>query len=162
MIFNPLPIGAFRVTQSFGENPIYYKKYGLKFHNGTDFAPITPGKKGVVIYAPHEGYIQTFDQGNIGYGRFVQIVSFPYQKNRARKSELAHMEKFLVVNGQFISAGEPLGIMGTTGDSTGIHTHWTYKIVDAEGKTLNKDNGVNGAIDIAKYVQLWELGKHLK
>ena len=34
-----------------------------------------------------------------------------------------HLAKFLVNNGAKIKTGEPIGVMGSTGNSTGAHTH---------------------------------------
>lgn len=156
MLFNPLPDGSYRITQRFGERPEYYKKYGLAGHNGLDYGPPVPGQKGVVVYAPHDGYVKVLNDGDIGYGLHVEILSLPYNnKGRRRKSTLAHLDRVLVAGRQFISQGDAVGIMGTTGDSTGIHLHWTYKVADRTGKTLDKGNGYAGALPIGKFTRKW-------
>jgi murein DD-endopeptidase MepM/ murein hydrolase activator NlpD len=156
MLFNPLPEGAYRITQGFGENAAYYKRYGHDGHNGYDFAPVTPGVKGVVVYAPHDGYARVVNEGGVGYGLYAEVLSLPYNaQGRRRKSVLAHLERAFVTSGQFVSQGDAVGAMGTTGDSTGIHLHWTYKVCDRSGKTLDKDNGFAGAVRIGKYTRKW-------
>lgn len=157
MIYNPFPEGQYRITQWFGQNVQYYKKmYGMNGHNGYDFGPPTPGQKGVIVCAPHEGYVSVRDEGNIGYGRHVEILGLPYdQAGQRKKSTLAHFESFLVEDGQFVGSGDPIGIMGNTGDSTGIHCHWTPKRADRDGNSMNKDNGFFGALRIGPYVLKW-------
>lgn len=165
MIFSPLAGTKgthYRITQKFGENPAYYAKYGHKGHNGIDFAPPKPGQKGVIVYAPHTGYVKLGNNGGVGYGKYVQITSLPYRKDGVgQQSVLAHLETQFIPDGQIVYAGDPIGIMGNTGDSSNVHCHWTFKKVDALGNVLDTDNGYNGAIDIARYAQQWDLNKTL-
>lgn len=158
MINLPLPEGTYRLTQGFGGNKSYYKKYDLAGHNGYDLAPPKAGQKGVIVYAPHDGFATIHDEGKNGYGLYVEILSLPYtHQGKRRKSVLAHLERVLVTNGQTVSQGDAIGIMGTTGDSTGIHLHWTYKVTDRAGNTLDKNNGFLGAVPIGKYSRKWIL-----
>lgn len=39
-----------------------------------------------------------------------------------------HLSKTLVKKGQFVSAGEPIGLAGSTGRSTGPHLHLTVRM----------------------------------
>ena len=156
MIYLPLPEGTYRYTQPFGVNRAKYAKYGYKGHNGVDIAPLLAGRQGVTVNAPHEGYVKLGNEGKIGYGKYVEILSLPYNLDKTRrKSYLAHLDGFLVKDGQYVGSGDPIGVMGTTGDSTGIHVHWTYKIADPDGNTLNKGNGYGGAIPIGPYTLRW-------
>lgn len=160
MLYSPLPEGTYRITQSFGSRPSYYRKYGLKGHNGVDLAPLVPGSQGILVFAPHEGYVTIGNEGKTGYGQFVEILSLPYTTEGTRKkSTLAHLAEFLVNDGQFVGSGDVIGIMGTTGDSSGIHVHWTYKRADSDGNSLDKDNGYKGAISIAPFTLCWSLRK---
>ncbi len=155
MILNPMKGGAYRVTQRFGKDPATYAQFGMDGHNGIDFAPLLPGMRGVMVHAPHEGFVTLGNEGDKGYGKFVSIVSLPYTRDGVcRRSDLAHFASFLVNDGQYVAAGDPLGIMGSTGFSTGIHTHWTYKRMK-DGKTLDYNNGFKGALDIAQFVVYW-------
>jgi murein DD-endopeptidase MepM/ murein hydrolase activator NlpD len=161
MICCPLPgkpFESFRVTQKFGENPEYYKKYGHRGHNGYDLAPFIPGKVGVELFAPHDGYVKITDQKDVGYGLYVRITSDPMGPDRSRRcSDLAHLASVspALKQGMFVNMGDLIGIMGTSGDSTGIHTHWTFKKLDAGEKTINSANGFNGAIDVWQHVRFW-------
>lgn len=154
MIFSPLEGAQFRKTQGFGDRPSVYKPY--KGHLGIDLAGVKPGMKNVKVFSPHEGWsIRGYDEG--GFGNYIKIVSDPVGPERARRvSYLAHLNEFLSPMGTtFISAREPVGIMGMTGWADGIHVHWEYFITDIVGKILNAKNGYNGRIDIAPYASLW-------
>ena len=170
MLFSPLPGKQdvdFRIVQKYGSRPEYYIKYGHRGHTGTDYAPKNPGQKGVLVYAPHEGYIRVTNSGRIGYGLHIEITSLPYEHCVSRKSTLAHLEKVFVTNNQFVAAGDPIAVMGGgkgmpgAGDSTGIHLHHDYRKVNAFGETLNADNGFDGCIDVLRYVKPWEFGATL-
>lgn len=142
----------YKISQGFGENPQYYNKYGHNGHNGYDLAPLFKARK-YIVRAPHDGYVRTKNDGNKGYGMYVEIIGMPHKKDGiGMKSDLAHLQQFLVSDGQYIAQGDPIGILGNTGDSTGPHTHWTYKLIDSLGNTINKANGKNGAIDVGQYV----------
>lgn len=149
------------MSQDFGVNGAYYKKYGHDGHNGWDFAPLFKDKE-YILYAPHDGIVRCYNEGNVGYGQYVEVTGY------GRKSYLAHLKKFLVSDGTKIAQGDPVGIMGGAktdpghGDSTGKHVHWTYKVCDEKGVTLNRNNGKGGAIDVAKFIQMWESGRRLK
>jgi len=84
------------ITQDFGERPWFYKKYGHNGHNGEDYrAP-----SGTRLFAPHDGYIKTGDQGDIGYGVYVKIRD----PQGLRESTVAHMESTAVMDGEFVYA----------------------------------------------------------
>jgi len=39
-----------------------------------------------------------------------------------------HLSEMYVVEGQEVSAGDTIGLVGTTGRSTGAHLHWELQI----------------------------------
>ncbi|GEK90347.1 Murein DD-endopeptidase MepM and murein hydrolase activator NlpD, contain LysM domain [Alkalibacterium putridalgicola] len=93
------------------------------FHNGLDIAgggPIRATRAGTVAAASYSGtygYRVIIDHGD-GY-----------------RTLYAHMQPGLNVSvGQRVSQGQQLGIMGTTGRSTGVHLHF---IVYKNGRTVN-------------------------
>lgn len=143
MIFSPLP-GTPLITQGFGQNPENYAAYGMNGHNGIDFGI----PEGTTIYAPHDGVVTVKDHGTKDYGLHVVIT------DTKRQSVLAHLSSCSLTDGQTISQGDPIGKSGKSGDATGPHLHWTFKILK-NGVAQNKDNGYQGAMDVTEFTRLW-------
>lgn len=150
-IFSPLS-GKPVITQPFGVNYAYYKKYGHKGHNGLDLkCPV-----GTPVYAEHEGYIRYRDEGNVGYGKHAIVTSMEYKPGLRRETTYGHLSKIMSYPpGSFVSAGDLIGLSGNTGDSTGPHLHVTYKKLDRDGNVIDMNNGFNGAIDVSQFTQNW-------
>lgn len=62
-----------------------------------------------------------------GYGNSIEIRS-----NEGFTVLYGHLSSFTVSLGQRVKAGEPIGFMGTTGVSTGIHLHWEFRNLKME------------------------------
>ena len=86
-------------------------------NNAVDIAnacgtPIYASSDGIVITVKTSGY-------NSGYGLYVKI-----QHNNGISTLYAHLSQILVNDGQYVSKGQMIGKMGTTGKSTGCHLHF--------------------------------------
>ena len=92
-------------------DPIYRT---LRFHAGMDFSAPT----GTDIYATGDGEV-IFAGWKQGYGNCV-IVDHGYDF----KTLYGHMDKYLVRVGQVVARGETIGLVGSTGKSTGPHLHY--------------------------------------
>lgn len=116
-----LPMDMLQITSSFGyrTDPFTGER---KFHNGIDFRArnnfIYPVLPGVVIKAGYRG----------GYGYCIEV------QHGDLGTLYAHLSYILVREGQVVPAGEPIGISGTTGRSTGEHLHFS---VTQNGKFIN-------------------------
>ncbi len=82
--------------------------------------------KGIDIARPSARTIKAADNGTVvsagysgGYGNKVVI-----NHNNGLKTVYAHLESISVSVGQVVSQGQKLGIMGSTGNSTGVHLHF--------------------------------------
>lgn len=101
-----------RLTSYFGR-----RNLGMgtaRFHAGIDIAapsgtPIMAARSGTVVYA---GW------SNRGYGNLVKI-----RHSGNDESWYAHQSKVLVSVGQSIKQGDVIGLIGSTGLSTGPHLH---------------------------------------
>jgi len=94
------------------------------FHTGTDMACPT----GTPIYATMSGTIATAGVNRV-YGNYVII-----DHGNGYQTLYAHMSKTLATKGQWVSQGTKIGLVGSTGYSTGPHLHFTvYK----NGKMIN-------------------------
>ncbi|MGB3618048.1 MAG: peptidoglycan DD-metalloendopeptidase family protein [Catalinimonas sp.] len=102
-----------RVGSGFGKriDPVYKT---IKMHGGVDFAAPT----GTKIYATGDGVVKKA-RYNGGYGKCVELDhGFGY------KSLYGHMSKIMVKPGQRVKRGDVIGLVGSTGKSTGPHLHY--------------------------------------
>lgn len=129
--------GTFPITQIFGVNPSSYAQFGMKGHNGIDYATPT----GTPIVAPHGGKIIEAAFDATGYGMYVKI------ENDVEGSVLGHLQSFNVNPGDTILEGQQIGISDNTGNSTGPHLHWGYYRMPRD-----RTNGYAGFIDQAPYL----------
>jgi murein DD-endopeptidase MepM/ murein hydrolase activator NlpD len=95
------------------------------FHTGVDIAapldsPVVAAADGVVVIAGSS----TDSNGHlVGYGNYVVIA------HSGRMVTLyGHLDKLLVQAGQTVHAGDPVGLEGSTGYSTGPHLHFEVRI----------------------------------
>ena len=119
-----IPIRAsFRWSSPYGYriDPI---KNVRAFHTGTDLACPT----GTPIYAAMSGTVSYTGVSSV-FGNYVIV-----NHNNGYQTLYAHMSKILVKKGQSVNQDTKLGLVGSTGYSTGPHLHFTVykngKIVD--------------------------------
>lgn len=97
-----------------------------RLHNGVDLAAVT----GTPIFASKSGVVTTacIGWGN-GYGNHVVI-----NHGDGFSTLYAHQSALNVYEGQIVSQGDVIGYVGSTGNSTGPHLHFT---VFKNGETIN-------------------------
>lgn len=112
----PLAV-AYRLTSPFGWRADPFT--GVRsFHTGIDMAC----PEGTSIYASMGGKILTAGWSNI-FGNYV-IINHP----NGYQTLYGHMSKVFAKKGQIVNQGMCIGLVGTTGYSTGPHLHFTvYK-----------------------------------
>lgn len=111
--FSLLPdLGSFFMLPTSGFN--WGKIHG---RNGVDIA----NSCGTPIYAAADGQVElAVDSGfNGGFGKFVKIIH-----SNGAESIYAHASKIEVKEGQNVTKGQVIAMMGTTGRSTGCHLHF--------------------------------------
>jgi murein DD-endopeptidase MepM/ murein hydrolase activator NlpD len=84
------------------------------FHKGVDFA----GAKGEPVVAVAAGIV-TWAGERTGFGKLIEI-----NHGDGYVTRYGHNEKTLVSVGQTVKRGESIGLMGSTGRSTGPHVHF--------------------------------------
>lgn len=113
-----IPIQAkFRWTSPYGKriDPIANV---ASFHTGTDMACPT----GTPIVAAMSGTVKSTGVSRV-YGNYVII-----DHGNGYQTLYAHMSKIIASKGQWVSQGTRIGLVGSTGYSTGPHLHFTvYK-----------------------------------
>ncbi|NDJ74981.1 MAG: peptidoglycan DD-metalloendopeptidase family protein [Chloroflexi bacterium] len=98
----------------------------LQKHEGLDLAAIDAEGRPVAVLAAQRGIVDRVAFDERGYGHYVRIV---HQWHDGRwVTWYAHLsEPPTVREGQFVLAGQKLGVAGTTGYSSGIHLHLTLQ-----------------------------------
>jgi murein DD-endopeptidase MepM/ murein hydrolase activator NlpD len=88
------------------------------FHTGIDLASTS----GTPIYAAAAGVVGTNMAGS-GYGNNVEI-----QVSDHRMDIYGHMTEIIALPGQLVQPGQVIGLVGSTGFSTGPHLHCEVRI----------------------------------
>jgi len=116
---NAMPASFQYISSGFGvrTDPI---EGGAAFHPGLDFK----GPKGAPIYAAATGQV-SFTGQRQGYGNCVEI-----SHGHGLVTRYAHMSRIIAHFGQQVTAGTPIGAIGSTGRSTGPHLHFEVRIND--------------------------------
>ena len=117
------PTESSRVTSSFGYRKDPFTRR-TAFHAGIDIA----GRSGDPVYAAADGVVTEagYDRG-LGY--YVTI-----RHEGGLKTNYFHLRKYLVKKGQRVEQGEQIGLLGSTGRSTGPHLH--FEVVE-NGKNVD-------------------------
>lgn len=88
-------------------------------HKGIDIAGVSDRS----ILVADNGKVTSAGWDSSGYGNKVEI-----DHNNGYRTVYAHLESIDVSVGQTVEQGQKIGVMGTTGRSTGIHLHFeVYK-----------------------------------
>jgi len=122
------PIPHATISQGFGPTPYVFEAAYAgfpHFHTGIDLAmplgtPVFAAADGVVVLAR-----PMTDTGGmlVGYGNYVII-----QHDTGLKTLYGHLLTIGVKEGDVVHRGQLIGLVGSTGNSTGPHTHFEVRI----------------------------------
>ncbi|MBW5484586.1 VCBS repeat domain-containing M23 family metallopeptidase [Streptomyces bambusae] len=82
------------------------------------------------VLASASGTAHVKDKGNRSYGKFVVI-----DHGDGWSTVYAHLNGFKVRDGQRVSTGDQIGIVGSTGNSTGPHLHYEQRHYGTDART---------------------------
>lgn len=122
------PCDSRLVTSHFGYRP----QFG-RYHYGTDIKLYT----GDTVRAAFSGKIRVVAYEGRGYGNYVII-----RHDNGLETVYGHMSKHLVRENQVVKSGEPIGLGGNTGRSTGSHLHFETRFL---GEFLNPEHLIDFA-----------------
>jgi murein DD-endopeptidase MepM/ murein hydrolase activator NlpD len=94
-------------------------------HAGIDLA----GPMGSPIYATADGIVGRSEWNNGGYGNLVEI-----DHGQGIQTRYGHLSQRIATAGQRVHRGDLIGLMGSTGRSTGSHLHYEVRI---DGRAVN-------------------------
>ena len=141
-----MPTPSTKITSPFGPR-------WRRMHNGLDLKV----NIGDTIVAAFDGKVRVVKYERRGYGKYVVI-----RHDNGLETVYGHLSKQLVEDNQLVKAGEPIGLGGNTGRSTGSHLHFETRFLGiainpiymfdfpkqdivADTYTFRKANGVNRA-----------------
>lgn len=131
------PIPHATISQGFGPTPLALEpSYAgfSHFHTGIDLAvplgtPVFAAADGVILLARG----MTDASGNlVGYGNLVVI-----QHDANLRTLYGHLMTIGVKPGDLVKRGQLIGLVGSTGNSTGPHTHFEVRLDDSPVDPLN-------------------------
>ena len=115
-----MPVPQGRVNDVFGFRP-----RRRRVHYGLDIKL----EKGDTVRAAFDGKVRTRTFNRRGYGNYVII-----RHENGLETLYGHLSAALVRENQLVRAGEPIGLGGSTGRSTGNHLHFETRLL---GTALN-------------------------
>ena len=107
-----MPTSSRVITSQYGH------RWG-RMHKGLDIKVYI----GDTIRAAFDGKIRVVNYEGDGYGNYVVI-----RHNKGLETIYGHMSKHLVREDQMVHAGDPIGLGGNTGRSTGSHLHFETRL----------------------------------
>ena len=104
------------------------------WHTGIDLVKAGGGANGTPVIASRSGRVEVVQRSNSGYGNMILI-----NHGDGYKTRYAHMitGSMTVSVGEYVEAGQTIGKVGSTGNSTGPHLHFE---VIYNGETYNPAN----------------------
>ncbi|RMF50894.1 MAG: M23 family metallopeptidase [Chloroflexota bacterium] len=102
------------------------RPYANGKHEGADFAALLPDGTPATVLAAQRGYVARVGYQRDGYGLFVRIVHL-WQADQTFVTWYGHLSRVWVREGQSVALGQPLGIAGSSGFSSGVHLHLTLQ-----------------------------------
>lgn len=119
-------------------------------HKGIDIAD----EPGTPVYSVDRGVV-TKSYYSDTYGNVVFI-----KHNTGFETVYAHLSERKVKEGQSVEKGELIGLMGSTGESSGSHLHFEVHI---DSWTVNKENSIDpflifGTSEVGEYVAAGTIG----
>lgn len=103
-----MPIEHSHVTSEFG------RRWGRN-HNGIDIKAYT----GDTVRATFKGKVRVVKYDSSGYGNVIVIRHW-----NGLETVYGHLSKQIVKVNEIVEAGQPIGLAGNTGRSTGTHLHF--------------------------------------
>jgi murein DD-endopeptidase MepM/ murein hydrolase activator NlpD len=117
------PVQKLSLTSNFGVRSDPFNG-GARMHKGIDI----PGPVGTPIYATADGIVSRAGWAS-GYGNLVQI-----SHGGGIETRYGHMSKLIAAPNSYVHRGQLIGLMGSTGRSTGSHLHYEVRV---DGQAIN-------------------------
>ncbi len=114
------PVESMALTSSFGvRNDPFNGRH--RMHQGIDI----PGALGTPVYATADGVVERAEWAG-GYGNLVEL-----NHGNGMQTRYGHLSKVIAQPNERVRRGQLIGLMGSTGRSTGSHLHYEVRIAGA-------------------------------
>lgn len=117
------PVANLSFTSNFGVRSDPFRGTAA-MHSGVDI----PGPVGTPIYASADGIVARAQRAG-GYGNLIEI-----NHGKGIGTRYGHLSKILVSANTRVRRGQLIGLMGSTGRSTGSHLHYEVRV---DGAAVN-------------------------
>ena len=117
------PVDMLTFTSNFGVRSDPFRGTAA-MHAGVDI----PGPIGTPIYATADGIISRAERSG-GYGNLVEV-----NHGKGIETRYGHLSRILLPANTRVRRGQLIGLMGSTGRSTGSHLHYEVRI---DGRAVN-------------------------
>ena len=111
-----------QLVQGFGPTQLWFEppyQGFAHFHTGLDL--VTPA--GTPVKAADDGIVILVGSGSTGYGNYVVL-----EHQGGLTTLYGHLQKAVVKVGDRVDQGQPIGLEGSTGNSTGAHLHFELRV----------------------------------
>ncbi len=126
-------------------DPIFHTQ---QMHSGLDFT----ADQGTEVYATGDGVVVEVESQAWGYGKCI-VVDHGY----GYRTRYAHLSAFKVKQGQKVKRGQLIGLVGSTGRSTGAHLHYE---VEKNGEKVNPIGYFHNDLTSDQYEQLLKMSNN--
>jgi murein DD-endopeptidase MepM/ murein hydrolase activator NlpD len=117
------PVDAMTFTSNYGVRSDPFRGTAA-MHAGVDI----PGRIGTPIYATADGMVGRAERSG-GYGNLIEV-----NHGKGIETRYGHLSRILVAANTRVRRGQLIGLMGSTGRSTGSHLHYEVRI---DGRAVN-------------------------
>lgn len=114
------PVDNLALTSNFGVRSDPFNGHA-RMHKGIDI----PGPIGTPVYATADGIVSKAQWMN-GYGNLVEI-----SHGNDTETRYGHLSKLIAQPNERVRRGQLIGLMGSTGRSTGSHLHYEIRVSGA-------------------------------
>lgn len=129
------PVKGYRINSAFGLRKLTIEAKA-RAHKGVDIA----APKGTGVYTTAEGRVVRAGFQAGGYGNFIEV-----KHPNGMSSVYGHLSRIDVHSGQEVAPGERIGLVGSTGYSTGPHLHFEVR---RNGGQVNPAKVVGQSFDV--------------
>lgn len=110
-----MPTPSRRITSQFGYRPRFRRQ-----HNGLDIKV----NVGDTIYAAFDGKVRIVKYERAGYGKYIVL-----RHDNGLETIYGHLSAWMVDVNDEVRSGQPIGLGGNTGRSTGSHLHFETRFL---------------------------------